>query len=487
MSPVRDTPRFLPAVLETRRPAPPMPAAPGPRTPFRGTQLSLSEVLTALSHALDLSEGQPFGHTVRTCLIGMRLAEELALPIPERSALYYALLLKDAGCSSNASQMSALFGADDRAIKPRMKIVDWHKRFALAVETFRCVGPGGAWHRRLRQFLAIARTPDVTRDLIRIRCDRGAQITRRLGFPEPTAAIVRSLDEHWNGGGHPDGLAGEAIPLGARIANLAQTLETYARTHDPRYAMRVLRARRGTWFDPALVDHVQGWKRDAAWWAALRRPDADTAAASLEPDDRPLTVDDAGLDEIARAFAEIIDAKSPYTFRHSTNVATYAERVGAMSGLDAAECKRLWRAGMLHDIGKLGVSNSILDKNGPLSDDERKAVTEHPRFTWDILSRVHAFADFARPAALHHEKLDGSGYPWGLAGDALDPSERVLVVVDIYEALTADRPYRAGMPPEKAFRILEQDRGTKLCPQALDALAAVVAAGDGVVRDAAAA
>jgi HD-GYP domain-containing protein (c-di-GMP phosphodiesterase class II) len=100
---------------------------------------------------------------------------------------------------------------------------------------------------------------------------------------------------------------------------------------------------------------------------------------------------------------------------------------------------------------------------------------------------VRAFADFARPAALHHEKLDGSGYPWGLAGDALDPSERVLVVVDIYEALTADRPYRAGMPPEKAFGILEQDRGTKLCPRALDALAAAVAAGDGVVRDAAAA
>jgi HD-GYP domain-containing protein (c-di-GMP phosphodiesterase class II) len=99
---------------------------------------------------------------------------------------------------------------------------------------------------------------------------------------------------------------------------------------------------------------------------------------------------------------------------------------------------------MLHDVGKLGVSNSILDKNGPLTDAERLAVNEHPRFTWDILSRVRAFADFARPAALHHEKLDGSGYPWGLRGDALDRSERVLVVADIYEALTADRPTAPG-------------------------------------------
>jgi hypothetical protein len=249
-----------------------MPTAPSEPAPFRGTQLSLSEVLTALSHALDLTEGQPLGHTVRTCLIGMRLAEELGLPVADRSALYYALLLKDAGCSSNAAQMSALFGADDRAIKPRMKVVDWHRRVGLAVETFRCAGLGGGWRDHVRQFLAIARTPDVTRDLIRIRCDRGAQITRKLGFPESTASIVRGLDEHWNGGGHPDGLAGEAIPIGARIANLAQTLETYARTHDTRYAMRVVRARRGTWFDPVLVDHVQRWTRDAAWWAALGAP-----------------------------------------------------------------------------------------------------------------------------------------------------------------------------------------------------------------------
>jgi hypothetical protein len=107
-------------------------------------QLSLSEVLTALSHALDLTEGQPFGHTVRTCLIGMRLADEIGLPAEARSALYYALLLKDAGCSSNAARMHTLFGADDRAVKPRLKVVDWHRRLGLAVETWRCTAPRGA-------------------------------------------------------------------------------------------------------------------------------------------------------------------------------------------------------------------------------------------------------------------------------------------------------------------------------------------------------
>jgi HD-GYP domain-containing protein (c-di-GMP phosphodiesterase class II) len=462
MTATRPTPRSTPVV------------APTPDA----VQLSLSEVLTALSHALDLSEGQPFGHTVRSCLIGMRLAEELGMPVADRSALYYALLLKDAGCSSNAARMSALFGADDHAIKPRMKIVDWQGGLALAVETFRCVRMGGSLVAKVRQLVTLARTPDAARELIQIRCDRGAAIARRLGFPDGTADAIHGLDEHWNGGGYPDGVRGEAIPLGARIANLAQTLETFVRTHSVDHAMRVLKARRGTWFDPRLVDHVQAWRRDAGWWDALRRPDAEAAAAALEPDDRRRTMDDTGLDEIARAFAEIIDAKSPYTFQHSTNVADYAQRIGAVAGMDAAACKRLWRAGMLHDVGKLGVSNSILDKNGPLTDDERRAVNAHPRFTWEILSRVRAFADFARPAATHHEKLDGSGYPWGLTGDALDESARVLVVADIYEALTADRPYRAGMTADRALAVLAQDRGTKLCPVALDALEAVVRAAD---------
>lgn len=458
------------------------PPSPAPRPTPAGVQLSLSEVLTALSHALDLTEGQPFGHTVRTCLIGMRLADEIGLPAEARSALYYALLLKDAGCSSNAARMHTLFGADDRAVKPRLKVVDWHRRLGLAVETWRCTAPGGSWRDRLRHFAAIAHTPDVTRELIQIRCDRGAEIARRLGFADATADAIRSLDEHWNGDGYPDGLRGDAIPLGARIANLAQTLETFARTHDPARALRVARERRGTWFDPALVDRVQRWRGDRAWWRAIATPDAEVAAATLEPLDQRRTVDGAGLDEVARAFAEIIDAKSPYTFRHSANVATYAERIAGACGMDAAERKRLWRAGMLHDVGKLGVSNGILDKQGPLTDGEREAVSRHPRFTWDILTRVRAFADFARPAALHHEKLDGSGYPWGLDGDALDDAARVLAVADIYEALTADRPYRAGMAPAQALAIMEADRDTKLCGRALDGLEAVVGAGQGIAE-----
>jgi HD-GYP domain-containing protein (c-di-GMP phosphodiesterase class II) len=142
-------------------------------------------------------------------------------------------------------------------------------------------------------------------------------------------------------------------------------------------------------------------------------------------------------------------------------------------GLDASEQRRIYRAGLLHDIGKLGVSNSILDKDGKLTPAEWESMKQHPRYSLEILQRVTAFSSFAWTAATHHEKLDGSGYPWKMTGSMLDLPSRILTVSDIYDALTSDRPYRKGLPEAKVSAILSEERGTKLCPNALDALDAV--------------
>ncbi|HEY0779282.1 MAG TPA: HD domain-containing phosphohydrolase [Gemmatirosa sp.] len=453
--------------------------------------VSLSDVLAALSHALDLTSDQPVGHTLRSCLIAGRLAGELGLGAGDRGALHYAVLLKDAGCSSNASRFAALFGTDDAWAKRRMKEGDWQSTVGTVVRSLGTVGAGRSFGVRVRAAVTLARTHEPAREIVAIRCDRGAEIARMIGFPDATADAIRALDEHWNGGGYPDGLRGDAIPLLAQIANLAQTVELFhtkwASTGGVAAGIaavcRVVRARRGTWFAPALADRVLGWSGDASWWQALDTPDTAAAAAAvsaLEPDTATRQVDEAGLDVVARAFAEIIDAKSPYTFRHSTNVAAIAVGIAGVSGLDAAAQRRLGRAGLLHDVGKLGVSNQILDSPARLGPEERMAVERHPRYTWEVLSRVGAFTEFAWTAATHHEKLDGSGYPWGLLGDALDGPARILAVADIYEALTADRPYRAGMTPAAALAIIARDRGPKLCAAAVDALAAwVERAGDG--------
>lgn len=449
-----------------------MPAIPAPRMPDRPTEFRLSEVLAALSYALDLTEGQPEGHTLRSCVIGMRLGNELGLDAAGRSALYYALLLKDAGCSSNAARMASLFGSADQTVKFRMKFVDWDRKLRLAMETARNSGMGRSFGQRVHHFLRIARTEDMTRELIQIRCDRGAEIARQLGFPGATAEAIRNLDEHWNGNGYPAGRRGEEIPLLGRIVGLAQTLELFHSAHGRDAALRVAAARSGTWFDPDLVRRVHGWRRDHTWWNHLRTPEIAAEVSAAEPGIPVRRDADLGLDNVAHAFAEIIDAKSPYTFRHSTNVARYAHGIAAELGMSASEQQRIYRAGLLHDIGKLGVSSRVLDKPGALTADEWQEMQRHPLFTWEILYRVSAFDHFAFLAATHHEKLDGSGYPWKLKSQHLDVSSRILCVADIYEAITADRPYRAGMPRHVALEVLHRDRGTRLCEQVLAGLEA---------------
>ena len=462
-----------------------MASSPHLPTPASGAAApaALPDVLAALSHALDLTEGQAPGHSMRTCVIGMRFADELGLDLPSRFALYYALLLKDAGCSSNAAMMSATFGSDDRVVKPRLKRVDWHRPVRLAVATARTVGLGRPLRERVALFTGIARRANVTREIIRIRCDRGAAVARQLGFPDATGATIAALDEHWNGGGHPLGLRGDEIPLLARIANLAQVAEVAHHERDVGAAMSVAGDREGRWFDPRLVTMLRGWRSDAAWWKGVRAADVTTVTAlAVDLTTRAVgtvpvapAVAPQGLDAVARAFADVIDAKSPYTFRHSAGVSHFATIVAEELGLPEATCVDLRRAGLLHDIGKLGVSNRILDKDGPLTPVERLAVERHAAHTWEILSRVQAFSRFARMASLHHERLDGTGYPWRVRGDELDVPARVLAVADVYEALTADRPYRTGLPPSAALSIIARERGTRLCPIVVDALAARIA------------
>ena len=432
--------------------------------------IPIAELLAALSHALDLTEGAPAGHTLRSCMIAMRIADSIGLSTEDRTALYYAMLLKDAGCSSNAARITQLFGADDHAVKPRMKIVDTNRRIRLAIETFRNAGGDGGLPNRIAHFMGIVRGGGVTRELIAIRCERGANIARQMGFPEVTCSAIRSLDEHWNGAGHPDGLKERAIPLLARIANLAQTIDIFYGAQGIKPTMKMVKDRRKTWFDPQLCDQVLKWQKDDDWWMWLRESAPEIEVTALEPADPQRVVDVKGLDLVAQSFADIVDAKSPFTYRHSTNVSRWARALGAKFFSDPKELTRLSRAGLLHDVGKLGVSNTILDKNGPLFDDERTLMQAHPVHTWEILRRVRVFADFAKMASLHHEKLDGTGYPWNVPAEGLDLQARILVVADIFEALTADRPYRVGMPIEAALAILNKDRGKKLDAAVLDAL-----------------
>ncbi|RDI74413.1 HDIG domain-containing protein [Gaiella occulta] len=439
-----------------------------PPTP---ADLRLSEVVSALSYALDVAEGQAIGHAVRSCVIGMRLADEIGLAVEARSALFYGLLLKDAGCSSNAAKVSALFAADDHEAKRNVKLVD-HSRVPAAMR-YVWDNVGGRGPRRVANAVgALARGPRAAKEMTQIRCERGAAIAEMLDLPSETADAIRCLDEHWDGRGHPAGLAGEAIPQLARILNLAQVVEVFHSANGRDAAYEVAHGRAGRWFDPELVRAAERFRDDDAFWDMLGDGDVRLLVAGLEPQSLVLAADDTRLDRVAEAFALVIDAKSPFTFRHSERVAELAGGAGRELGLDADELRDLRRAALLHDIGKLAISNRILDKPGRLDDDERAAIERHPAFTAEILGRIPHLDGLAAVAAAHHEKLDGSGYHLGLRGDEIPPAARVLVVADIFEALTAERPYRVAMTTAAALGLMQADVGTKLGRDAFAALEA---------------
>jgi putative nucleotidyltransferase with HDIG domain len=435
----------------------------------RSVDIRLSELVSALSHALDVTGGQPMGHAERTCLIGQRLADAVGLEPARRSSLFYALLLKDAGCSTTAAATAEAFGSDDLQVKRESRLIDTNRPALSLGYLRRNVAPGAPLRQRARHLRSvIAMSNGGVSELNRMRCERGADIARGIGLDEDAASAIGQLFEHWDGQGHPGDRAGEEISLLARIACLSQSMEVFWQHGGPAAAVDIARARRGTWYEPALVDAVGVLERDRPFWASLAAPNVQ----SVEPTDRVERADDDRLDRVAEAFASIVDAKSPYTARHSAGVAEIADGIAETIGLDHPTRGLLRRAALLHDIGKLGVSNRILDKRGSLTEGEWGSVRRHPRLSLVILRGVPALADVARLAVMHHERLDGRGYPYGMTASELDMPARILQVADVAEALTAERPYRAALPVDEVLSIMRAEAGTRLDEKAFAALEA---------------
>ncbi|NNG24769.1 HD-GYP domain-containing protein [Massilia sp. ML15P13] len=437
--------------------------------------MKLSELIGALSYALDITEGQPDGHCVRCCWIGMHVGQAIGLPDEELWELYYTLLLKDLGCSSNAARICELYLTDDLGFKRDFKLVgDSLPQVLSFVLTHTGLKAGLA--ERFRSVMTILRDgPAIAQDLIATRCQRGAEIARLLRFSEGVAAGIYSLDEHFNGKGKPAGLAGEAIPVYARIALLAQVIDVFNISSGRDSAMKEVRSRAGSWFDPRLVAAFEQVAAAPAFWDMLASPGIDQAVFALEPAGREVQLDDDYLDDIATAFGQVVDAKSPYTSGHSARVALYTDLIAEQLGLGAQQRRWLKRGALLHDVGKLGVSNSVLDKAGSLDRDEWDAVRQHAAYTETILGRIQAFAGLAKIAGAHHERLDGTGYPHGLSGDEIGIETRIITTADIFDAITAERPYRGAIPVPQALAMMEKTVGSALDKDCFEALKTAVA------------
>lgn len=438
---------------------------------------SLSEILGAFSYALDLTEGQPAGHSIRACWIGTQIAMGLGLQGNALRDVYYAVLLKDLGCSSNAARVSEMFVGDDRQLKHDFKLIGPRPEdFGAFMGSAVGVGADPSTRDRALGHLA-ENAGEIMTEIMAIRCSRGADIARRLRLSEDVAQAIAHLDEHWDGGGLPLGIAGSDIHLGGRIALLAQVVDVFYTARGKDAALAEVRGRSGSWLDPELCALFEKLSAASGFWEELELDDLAEQLTALEPAGQYITVDEDYLDDICFAFGYVIDAKSPDTAGHSARVGMIADKIAEKLGMERDARRILRRAAILHDVGKLGVSSSILEKPGKLDDEEWEVMRAHAALTTSILGQIGVMSDMAMIAGSHHERLDGKGYPLGLDESSISMESRIITVADIYDALTADRPYRSAMSSEKAMGILQGELAVAVDERCFSALQEMIEEG----------
>lgn len=433
------------------------------------------ELTAALSRALDMTEGLPAGHNQRTCWIAMSIGRQKRMTDQQLVDLFYAALLKDVGCSSNAARVAALYESDDLKLKADFKKVDSQKIGQVIRYVCSHVAPDAPVLRRLTLLanLAINSQP-IYCELVKARCQRGAQIAAAMGMNEAVCAGIANLDEHWNGRGKPIGLRGQDIPLISRIVLLAQVVELFWSAAGSAVAISEICQRSTTWFDPSVVMAFLSASANATFWQQLDSPDLTKALLDMEPADRFHDFGSHGLDQIIEAFVEVIDAKSPEISGHSRRVADIALKIAAQLRMPGDQGRWLRRAALLHDIGKLGVSTRVLAKSpearsGPECEEYRR----HVDLGRGILSEISQFEPLIAMLETHHERPDGSGYPAGLAGESITLGGRVIALADAFDHLVGPAGFDA---PELSSVLtkLETQRGSALDGRCLDALARCV-------------
>jgi HD-GYP domain-containing protein (c-di-GMP phosphodiesterase class II) len=413
----------------------------------------LAELVGALSLGVDLGFGQPMEHVLRQCLIALRIADLAGLDEDARGVVYYTALLVNVGCHTDAHEQAKWFG-DDIALKAGK--YDYEYRSVRgAAAAVRQIGAGNAPLHRFRIGLEFVMSGHrELDDMVTEHARRARMLGEQLGLAESVLDALVSSYEQWDGRGWPGDLKGDAVPLAARVATLAEFMEVAHRVGGIDAAIDMARRRAGKQFDPKLAALVRAHAEEIfdgidgmGTWAMVI--DAEPALSDVLSGDR--------FDGALAAIANFIDLKSPYTLGHARAVADLTAAAGEQLELPAAELRALRRAALVHGFGRLGVSNSIWDKPGPLGAGEWERVRIHPYITERMLQQSPALAPLGQIAVQFRERLDGSGYPRGLSGPAIGRPARILAAADAYQAMREPRPYRDAREAADAAAELRAD------------------------------
>jgi HD-GYP domain-containing protein (c-di-GMP phosphodiesterase class II) len=432
----------------------------------------VAELLASLSLAIDLGLGEPSEWMMRSALVAVRLAGAAGYDEETQRAAYYLGLIRMVGCTSTSFADAGLFGdelamaelmtadfADPRTMGMFMRLVGRDRppliRSAMVARLMLAMGSG------------------VFIDNHQRHCEAGAILAARIGLDTAVQAAIRHVYERWDGKGTPSKVAGEAIHPAMRAVHVAHVVGHYYALGGVEAALEVARQRSGSQFEPELV-RVLAASADAV--LAPVQGSMFDAVVAAEPG-TPLWSAGADLDTALEAVADFADQKIPQTIGHSRRVAQLAGAAGRLSGLPPAEVDHVRRAGLVHDIGRVGVSAGILGKPGSLTPAEWERVRLHPYYTERVFASSAALQGLGKLGALHHERLDGTGYHRGLGAAMLDAPARLLAAANAYAALTEDRPHRPGLVPKDAIRTLrEAATANRLDARAVEAV--ITAAGE---------
>jgi HD-GYP domain-containing protein (c-di-GMP phosphodiesterase class II) len=437
----------------------------------------LAELVGALSLGIDLGFGQPMEHVLRQCLIALRLAERIGLDEDARAVVYYTALLINVGCHTDAHEQAKWFG-DDLALRATKYDYPLGSPRAM-VAGMRMLGAGNPPLHRFRvglEFIVSGR-----REMDHM-IDHHAQMARalaeQLGLSEGVLESLECAYEQWDGRGWPGKRKGEQVPIASRLAQLSEFVEVAYRVGGIEAVRKLARDSGGKQFDPQLADAVcadaemllSDLDAVSTWRAVI---DAEPALAVVLTGEK--------FDAALEAIGDFVDLKSPYYLGHARAVAELATGAGVRLGLSEARVRTLRRAALVHGLGRLGVSNAIWDKPGPLGAGEWERVRLHPHLTERMLHQSEALAPLGSIAVQLRERLDGSGYPRGASGAAISASARILGAADAYQAMCEPRPYRSPMAADAAAGELRGDvKAGRLDADAVEAV--LGAAGHRIAR-----
>jgi HD-GYP domain-containing protein (c-di-GMP phosphodiesterase class II) len=415
--------------------------------------LRLAELVAALSLGVDLGFGQPMEHVLRQCIIALRLAELLGLDDDERSVVYFTALLVNVGCHSDAHEQAKWFGDD---IELKSKKYDHDQRgLAGAAASLRLIGRGNPPLHRFRVGLDFVLSGlRELEGMITRHSELARSLAVELGLPVDVQRAVGSSYERWDGKGWPGELCGDAVPVAARLAQLSEYIEVAHRVGGVDAAVSLARERAGSQFDPTIcglltahADEILGGVDRTRTWDAV---------IAAEPSLGRTLVGDA-VDAALLGVAGFVDLKSPYTLGHARAVSELAGAAGGRLAVDSTDITTLRRSALLLGLGRLGISNAIWDKQGPLGAGEWERVRMQPYLTERMLHQSAWLAPLASVAVQHRERLDGSGYPRGLFGAAISPLGRVLAAADCYQSMREPRPHRAALSAEESAKELRAE------------------------------